>query len=101
MTSPKALHRLSIIIPARDEEDCIVATIRTLNDELRRHQILHEILVIDDGSSDATWNLLQNTRKDIAELRPLQNTGQKGIGRAICLGFDNTEGDAVVIMMAD
>ena len=96
-----ALQLLSIVIPARDEEGCIASTVEHLHVELRLHNIPHEIIVVDDGSQDRTWAILQETRQRIPELVPVQNTGSHGFGRAIILGLNQFRGDAVVIMMAD
>ena len=95
------LRLLSIVIPARDEEGCINSTVEHLHLELQLHGVPHEIVVVDDGSSDRTWQKLQESRQRVPELRPLQNPGQHGFGRAITHGLDNIVGDAVVIMMAD
>jgi dolichol-phosphate mannosyltransferase len=95
------LTLLSIVIPARDEEGCIASTVEHLHVELRLNQIPHEILVVDDGSRDRTFEILQQVRERIPELRPLQNTGDHGFGRAIVFGFDHMAGDAAVVMMAD
>ena len=95
------LRLLSIVIPARDEEGCINSTVEHLHLELQLHGVPHEIVVVDDGSSDRTWQKLQDSRQRVPELRPLQNPGQSGFGRAITYGLDNIAGDAVVIMMAD
>lgn len=101
-SSPRPqLQLLSIVIPARDEEGCICSTIEHLHLELRRHSIPHEIVAVNDGSSDQTWPLLQELQSRIPELAPLQNTGLHGFGRAIICGLDQMSGDAVVIMMAD
>ena len=95
------LNLLSIIIPARDEEACIASTIQRLNSELQLHSIRHEILVINDGSTDSTWEILESEKEKLPELRPIQNLGGLGLGRAISLGLDNFSGDACIIMMAD
>lgn len=97
----KTLELLSIVLPARDEEGCICSTVEHLHLELRLQGVPHEIVVVDDGSGDRTWELLQELSGRIGELRPVQNSGLHGFGRAIICGLDNMSGDAVVIMMAD
>jgi dolichol-phosphate mannosyltransferase len=95
------LHLLTVVIPARDEEGCICSTVQHLNLELRLRNVPHEIVVVDDGSSDRTWKLLQDLQKSLPELKPVQNKGLNGFGRAIIYGLNHMTGDAVVIMMAD
>lgn len=95
------LNRLSIVIPARDEEGCIVSTVEHLHIELQIHHVPHEIVVVDDGSSDKTWELLEQLREKIGELAPVKNTGQHGFGRAVQCGLEHATGDAMVVMMAD
>jgi len=95
------LHRLSVVIPARDEEGCIVSTVEHLHLELRLQEIPHEIIVVDDGSSDRTWELLLELQQRVDTLEPVKNQGPHGFGRAIIRGLDYMHGDAVVIMMAD
>jgi dolichol-phosphate mannosyltransferase len=95
------LKMLSVIIPARDEEGCIISTVQHLHLELDLNHVPHEIIVVDDGSQDKTWELLCELKQSLAQLKPLQNNGQHGFGRAIIFGLDHMGGDAVVIMMAD
>ena len=97
----KSLQKLSVVIPARDEEGCIESTIERLSLELQKHRIPHEIVAVDDGSTDRTWSLLQIYAARIPELKPIQNKGLHGFGRAVIYGLDNIAGDAVVIFMAD
>src|SRR5439155_13340745 len=51
--------------------------------------------------TDRTWELLTALKQRVPELRPVQNTGQHGFGRAVICGLAHFTGDAVVIVMAD
>jgi dolichol-phosphate mannosyltransferase len=92
---------LSVVIPARDEEGCIASTVEHLHVELGLHNVPHEIVVVDDGSTDKTWDILQGLKSRNAALRPTKNEGPHGFGRAVARGVECMSGDAVVIMMAD
>ena len=50
----RPLSLLSVIMPARDEEGCVCSTVEHLHLELRLHNIPHELVVVDDGSTDET-----------------------------------------------
>jgi dolichol-phosphate mannosyltransferase len=95
------LQLLSVVIPAWNEEGCIAATVEHLHLELRLQRIPHEIVVVDDGSTDSTWSLLQEIQTRIPECKPIQRLGDHGFGLAITHGFSHVTGDAVVVMMAD
>lgn len=97
----RTLRLLSIVIPAKDEEGCISSTIEHLHLELSLHYVPHEIVVVDDGSTDRTWGLLQELARKLPQLKLVQNLRQHGYGRAVVCGLDQMTGDAVVIMMAD
>ena len=99
--SSQPLGLLSIVIPAQNEEGCIAATVEHLHVELRLQKIPHEIVVVDDGSTDSTWEVLQRTMANVPTLHPVRNPGPHGFGNAVVLGFDRMQGDAVVVMMAD
>lgn len=98
---PNDLELLSVVIPARDEEGCIASTVEHLHLELSLNNVPHEIVVVDDGSSDRTWSILQEVKLRLPNLAPTQNTGLHGFGRAVISGLNRSHGDAVVIMMAD
>lgn len=92
---------LSVVIPARDEEGSIAATVEHVHAALLGERIEHELLVVDDGSSDRTREILAGLATRIPELRPLSNDGPNGFGRAVIHGLDRFRGDAVAVMMAD
>jgi dolichol-phosphate mannosyltransferase len=97
----KKLELLSVVIPARDEEGCVASTIEHLHIELRLRGVPHEIVVVDDGSTDRTWEILRELQGRIPVLSPIQNNGPHGFGRAVSAGLGAMKGDSVVIMMAD
>ena len=102
MPAPTAPLRLySVIIPARDEEESLPATVDDIHRTFNEAGVPHEIVVVDDGSKDRTWAVLQELKARIPTLAPTQNGGQNGFGRAVIWGIDHSRGDAVVIMMAD
>ena len=96
-----SLRLLSVVVPARDEEAAIRSTVEHLHDELARHDVPHEIVAVDDGSTDATWTVLERLAAAIPEVRPVRNAGPNGFGRAVVCGIDAARGDAVAIVMAD
>jgi dolichol-phosphate mannosyltransferase len=68
---------LSIVIPARDEEGCIASTVEHLHLELALRGVPHEIIVVDDGSTDRTWRILE---EEAARLNAPKETGDRGQG---------------------
>jgi dolichol-phosphate mannosyltransferase len=95
------LNKLSVIIPARNEAQNLTACISEITKELSNHSIDFEILVIDDGSTDNTTDIIKEISQSIASVKCIRNEGENGFGRAVRLGLENFTGDAVAIMMAD
>jgi dolichol-phosphate mannosyltransferase len=101
-TSAKSdLKLLSVVIPARDEEGCIASTVEHLHLELRLNEIEHEIIVVDDGSTDRTAAIVMALGEHTPGVRLIKSGPPHGFGRAIICGLQHMTGDAVVIMMAD
>lgn len=99
---PHTLTLYSVVIPARDEAESLPGTLQAVHATLAAAGVPHEIVVVDDGSKDGTWKVLQDLRENgLTELRPLKNSGANGFGRAVTYGLRNCAGDAVVVMMAD
>ena len=101
MPPPTPLTLFSVVIPARDEEESLPPTLQDIHDTFTAERIPHEIVVVDDGSTDRTWPVLQELKKKIPTLAPTRNGNANGFGRAVVWGFDHSRGDAVVVMMAD
>jgi len=102
MSSERArAMRLSVVIPARNEGENIGDTLDGLRVTLARAAIPYELLVVDDGSSDATVDVVQERAAVDPGVRVVRNPGPHGFGRAVRYGLDRFTGDAVVIAMAD
>jgi dolichol-phosphate mannosyltransferase len=101
MSAAAPLQLYSVVIPARDEEESLPSTVAAIHETFTREGIPHEIVVVDDGSKDGTWKLLQELKQKIPTLAPTQNPGPHGFGRAIIWGLNHMTGDSCVIMMAD
>ena len=93
--------KLTVLIPAKNEEDVIESTVNHVYQQLQAHGIDHEILVINDHSTDTTTEKLDALKKEMAILEYLDNTLNTGFGNAIRFGLNHYKGDAVAIVMAD
>ncbi len=93
--------RLSVLMPAYNECENLAEVLPRTVAVLEQMGCSYEIVVVDDGSSDRTWEILQELRAGIPTLVPIQNCGPNGFGRAVACGLGAMKGDAVVIMMAD
>lgn len=93
--------KLSVVLPAYNEEGSIEETIRTLYAKLQEEIIDHEILVVNDNSKDNTLKVITNIQEQIPTLVVHTNHGPNGFGYAIRYGLERFQGDCVAIMMAD
>ena len=93
--------KLSVVIPAHNEEGCIEGTVRALDAELGREGIAHEILVVNDGSTDGTEAILRRLAAELPAVRWVNNAPPNGFGLAVRRGLDAYTGDAVAVYMAD
>lgn len=93
--------KLSVVIPAYNEEGSIGETLRTLYEVLTLNNIDHEILVTNDNSKDKTEEVLQALKSEIPTLVYYTNHGPNGFGYAVRYGLERFTGDCVAVMMAD
>lgn len=94
---------VSIIIPAYNEEALIEKNIALLYDYLETldHQYNWDILIVNDGSSDRTKELANVMTKNYDTLRVHHHTTNRNLGTAMRTGFQNTNGDFVIVLDID
>ena len=100
MTSSKKL--ISIVIPAYNEEDCVeelAAQLTNVMNKLKKYKF--EVLIVENGSKDKTWSLLQKIAETDKRFKPIRLSRNFGMDGGVTAGLELATGDACVIMTAD
>jgi len=93
---------LSIIIPAYNEEKRIATTIKRISNYLNNKKIKHELIIIDDCSTDRTVNIVEETSRKIKKkIRILRNKNNYGKGFSVRVGVLAAKNDLVLFSDAD
>ena len=101
MRSDLANPDLSIAIPAYNEAEVITTTVERLVQALEQTGWSFEIVIADDNSNDATWQVLEALAARQPEVRPVRNTGPNGYGMAVRTAIGAAKGTAIIVAMAD
>jgi dolichol-phosphate mannosyltransferase len=92
---------LSVVIPAHNEAETLDATVSMLVTALETAHIAHEIVVVNDNSTDGSGDVLAALAARYGTLRAIDNTPPPGFGLAVRAGLDACRGDVIAIVMAD
>ncbi len=98
---PSENYHLSVVIPAYNESERIAKTLRSVNNYLLQQNYGYEIIVVDDGSSDITSELVRELSKEIPRLKLLQLERNRGKGWAVREGMLHANGRYRLFMDAD
>ncbi|HZK28759.1 MAG TPA: glycosyltransferase family 2 protein [Clostridia bacterium] len=101
ITDEARLAFVSVIIPFYNEAGQVNMTLETTEQVLLSTGLRYEILAIDDGSKDSTWEELISYAKTNAPIRLFRFSRNFGKEAAICAGLDRAAGDAVIVMDGD
>jgi dolichol-phosphate mannosyltransferase len=93
--------KLSVVIPAYNEEETVVETVEGIVGALSEAAIEHEVIVVDDSSTDGTVAVVEGISARHPQVRCLPSPFSNGFGFAVRAGLDAFEGDTVAIVMAD
>lgn len=93
--------KLSVVMPAQNEEGSVGATVEGIVASLEREGIDYEVVVVNDDSTDSTEAVVAAIGERNPRVRVHRSHYERGFGMAIRAGLDVYEGDAVAIVMAD
>ena len=95
------MQKLSVIIPAFNEQDRIKKTLLEVSEFLKNQSFAYEIIVVNDGSKDKTVEVVQSLARDLSNIQVLDLITNYGKGYAVKAGMLKGSGDARLFMDAD
>lgn len=92
--------KISVIIPMYNEEENVIKTLNAVSDVLKSYRDF-EIIVVDDGSTDKTYQSVNEFLNSNPHIQLLKHPVNMGMGRALRTGFEKSEGDIIITIDAD
>lgn len=92
---------ISVVIPVYNEAAGLHALLANVSAELNKAGCRYELVVIDDGSIDQTWQTLSEAAGPVPHLHALRLSRNFGKELALCAGLERARGDAVIVMDGD
>lgn len=92
---------LSIVIPLFNEQDSLTELIESIRSVILSQGLGYEIILIDDGSTDKSWSIIQNICSKYSNIKGLRFLRNFGKSQALSAGFKLCKGEVVITMDAD
>ena len=92
---------ISIIIPLLNEKESLLELINSIDEVMKAYSFTNEIILIDDGSTDGSWELIQNLSIDKRNIKGIKFLRNYGKSQALHAGFLKSQGEVVFTMDAD
>ncbi|MDO5443534.1 MAG: glycosyltransferase family 2 protein [Bacteroidia bacterium] len=92
---------ITIIVPAYNEKESLPELIDWIERVMQREGFSHEVIFVDDGSNDGTWNTIENIAESHKDVRGIQFRRNYGKSAALFCGFKEAQGRVVFTMDAD
>ena len=93
--------RVSIVIPVYNEGNSLSIVVEKLYEEIEKVKEICEVILIDDGSSDNTWDTIVKLHQQYSSIKALRLSRNFGKEAAICAGLEKASGDGVIVMDGD
>src|SRR5262245_1749432 len=91
--------RVSVVMPAHNEQGALPRVVADIEAALDRWP--HEIIIVDDGSDDRTWDVIRSLKRDRPTLKGIRLSRNFGHQAALVAGLRASTGSAVIMMDAD
>src|ERR1043165_8349010 len=92
---------VSVLVPAKDEAENLPLFMEEAAKAFAGSPFKYEVIVVDDGSEDATWSVLQRLTNQYSFLRLARHRSRRGIADALRTGYLHAQGKVLVFYPAD
>ena len=92
---------ISIVVPLFNEEESLPELTEWINRVCKEHSLKYEIIYVDDGSRDNSWNVIKQLSQTNPEIKGIRFRQNYGKSAALQCGFQQSEGEVVITMDAD
>jgi glycosyltransferase involved in cell wall biosynthesis len=92
---------ISVVIPLLDEQDSLVELHDWIAQVMQSNQLTYELIFIDDGSRDQSWEVITNLNQKNPSVLGIQFSKNFGKSQALHAGFEKAKGDVIITMDAD
>jgi glycosyltransferase involved in cell wall biosynthesis len=92
---------ISVVIPLYNEEESLPELAQWIETVMIKNNYSYEIIFVDDGSNDESWNVITNLQKNNPKIRAIKFRRNYGKAAGLHVGFKNALGDVVITMDAD
>jgi len=93
--------QISVVVPLLNEEESLPELAQWIHRVMEQHQFSYEILFVDDGSKDKSWQVIENLAQQNNHIRAIRFRRNFGKSAALNVGFHSAKGDVVITMDAD
>ena len=93
--------QISVVIPLLNEEESLRELYNWIASVMQSNSFSYEVIFIDDGSDDGSWNLIEELSEKHSEIKGIKFSKNFGKSQALDAGFELAEGEVIITMDAD